>query len=107
MSRLTGISPYEKRRNYWDKKGPILDDPPLPGGNKVNKYTVAYAGGGKDSRTNQLWIALNPAEEGFASAGLGTQPWETPIGEVVDGFAAIEAIYKGYGKRSVSGFHQM
>jgi cyclophilin family peptidyl-prolyl cis-trans isomerase len=90
-----GISPFEKRRRYWEKKGPILDDPKI--GQKVKKYTVAYAGGGKDSRTTQLWIALNPGEPGFASGGLGQQPWETPIGEVIEGTKTIDALYKGYG----------
>jgi hypothetical protein len=59
----------------------------------------AYAGGGKDSRSNQLIVALNDNER----LGGGS-PWEVPWGEVVgeESFATLDKIYTGYGEKGPS-----
>ena len=54
---------------------------------KFKKGTVAFAGSGDNSRTSQLFISYG------SSASLGTQKWETPFGEVIEGMEHIEKLY--------------
>lgn len=63
----------------------IPDDPPR--GVKFKKGTVSYAGNGDNSRTSQLFISYGSA------SSLGTQKWETPIGEVIEGMENVEKFY--------------
>ncbi|KAL3797836.1 hypothetical protein HJC23_006874 [Cyclotella cryptica] len=60
---------------------------------------LAYAGGGKDSRSNQFIVALSDNER----LGGGS-PWEVPWGEVVgeESFATLDKIYTGYGEKGPS-----
>jgi len=44
-------------------------------------------GSGPNSRTSHLFIAL------AASKSFGTQPWETPIGEVIKGIENVKNFY--------------
>ena len=96
----------DPRKKELLTKGSIKDDPNwLPEGkehrrNKLNvrrfaKGYLAYAGSGKDSRGNQLIVALK--ENGPLGGG---SPWEVPWGEVVgsDSFATLDRIYTGYGE---------
>ena len=52
---------------------------------------VAFAGSGPDSRTSHLFIAYEPRYS------LGTQPWESPIGTVVEGMQTIRNLNHEYG----------
>ena len=62
--------------NKWDSDT-IKDDHPAKK-KLMTRGTLSYAGGGKDSRTNQLFFAFCTS-----CGGLGDQPWETPIGQIV------------------------
>ena len=63
------------------------------------KGYMAYAGGGKNSRSNQLIMALKDNKQLY-----GGSPWEVPWGEIVgkESFETIDKIYTGYGKRGPS-----
>ena len=87
-------------------KTSILDDPNwLPEGpkyrtnaNGIKRYSrgyMAYAGAGKNSRSQQFIMALGDNER----LGGGS-PWEVPWGEVVgiDSYHTMDAIYTGYGE---------
>jgi len=69
----------------------IPDDPQLNPRIKFREGILSYAGNGKNSRTSQLFISYGSA------ASLGTQPWETPVGEVVEGMDIIRDLYSKYG----------
>ena len=60
------------------------------------KGYLAYAGGGKNSRTKQLIMSLE--SNGPLAGG---SPWEVPWGEVVGdySFATMDKIYTGYGEK--------
>jgi peptidyl-prolyl cis-trans isomerase A (cyclophilin A) len=88
----------------------LLDDPQwLPAGpdHRLNKLGVkrfakgymSYAGGGSDSRDNQLFVAL--ADNGPLGGG---SPWEVPWGELVGNhsFETLDRIYTGYGEHGPS-----
>lgn len=60
-----------------------IPDDPKENNPKFEPGLVPFAGGGKNSRTSQLFISYGSA------ASLGTQPWETPIGKVVDGMSTV------------------
>mmetsp|Transcript_145 Transcript_145/g.196 ORF Transcript_145/g.196 Transcript_145/m.196 type:complete len:256 (+) Transcript_145:74-841(+) len=64
---------------------PIPDDPKL--GIEFHEGTISYAGGGDNSRTSQLFISYGD------SKSLGTQKWETPIGEIVEGMENVRKFY--------------
>ena len=88
----------------------LKDDPQwLPTGptNRVNdlgvqrfqKGYMSYAGGGPNTRSNQLFVALDH------DRGLGGgSPWEVPWGELVGthSFATLDKIYYGYGEQGPS-----
>jgi hypothetical protein len=59
------------------------------------KGYLAYAGAGKNSRSNQLIVAL----EGNGPLAGGS-PWEVPWGELVGeaSFETLSKIYTGYGE---------
>lgn len=100
---IAGIPSYNER--YTGKKNLLKDDmnwlPEGPthrknelGVKRFGKGYLAYAGAGKDSRSNQLIVALHDNE------GLGGgSPWEVPFGELVgkDSFITLDKIYTGYG----------
>lgn len=86
--------------------GKIKDDPNwLPEGPKyrqnsdgVKRFAIgylAYAGSGKESRGNQLIVALD--NNGPLAGG---SPWEVPWGELVgeESFETLSKIYTGYGE---------
>lgn len=70
----------------------IPDDPPLDPPVPFEVGTISYAGSGPDSRTSQLFFALTDRNPAF-----GTEPWETPVGRVVEGLAHVEQFYHAYG----------
>lgn len=99
---IAGIPSYNKPYNG---KNQLVDDPNwLPEGpthrkndlgvKRFGKGYLAYAGGGKNTRSNQLIVALEDNE------GLGGgSPWEVPWGEVVgdESYRTLDGIYTGYG----------
>eukprot|EP00590_Aulacoseira_subarctica_P004790 CAMPEP_0172424098 /NCGR_PEP_ID=MMETSP1064-20121228/21237_1 /TAXON_ID=202472 /ORGANISM="Aulacoseira subarctica , Strain CCAP 1002/5" /LENGTH=276 /DNA_ID=CAMNT_0013165855 /DNA_START=22 /DNA_END=852 /DNA_ORIENTATION=+ len=62
-------------------------DPPIP----FEEGIVSYAGGGKDSRTSQLFIAYDAIDS------FGQELWETPIGKVIQGMENVKKFYGDYG----------
>jgi peptidyl-prolyl cis-trans isomerase A (cyclophilin A) len=81
-----GIGADPKLREEWRKKPNLIDDPLRPD-IPIKLGTMAYAGGGKNSRSTQVWIAFD------AVPSLGTQPWETPFAQVV-GKESLENVKK-------------
>jgi cyclophilin family peptidyl-prolyl cis-trans isomerase len=67
----------------------IEDDPNL--GLGIKKYYMSFAGSGRNSRATQVFIAAEDLDF------LGKDPWETPFGEVIEGFEAVAEFYTGYG----------
>jgi cyclophilin family peptidyl-prolyl cis-trans isomerase len=63
-------------------------DPPIP----FEVGTISYAGSGPASRTSQLFFSLTDE-----NANFGTQPWETPVGKVLEGIEHIQDFYHEYG----------
>jgi cyclophilin family peptidyl-prolyl cis-trans isomerase len=58
-------------------------DPPI----RFEPGIISYAGSGPNSRTSQLFISYGSAES------LGTQLWETPIGQVIEGMENVKNFY--------------
>jgi cyclophilin family peptidyl-prolyl cis-trans isomerase len=60
------------------------------------KGYMAYAGGGKNTRGNQLIVSL--VDVGSLAGG---SPWEVPWGELVgtQSFDTLDKIYTGYGEK--------
>jgi cyclophilin family peptidyl-prolyl cis-trans isomerase len=88
----------------------LRDDPQwLPAGpdHRLNKLGVkrfakgyfSYAGGGSNSRDNQLFVAL--ADNGPLGGG---SPWEVPWGELVGNhsFETLDRLHTGYGEHGPS-----
>jgi cyclophilin family peptidyl-prolyl cis-trans isomerase len=48
---------------------------------------ISFAGSGDNSRTSQLFISYGSAKS------LGTQKWETAVGEVIEGMENVEKFY--------------
>lgn len=71
----------------------IQDDPVVQGNLKGR---VTFAMGGPNSRTTQLFVNL---EDNKRLDGMGFPS----IGEVVDGWATIQKLHKGYGEGAPSG----
>ena len=105
---IAGISSYNAP--YSGKNNLLEDDPNwLPEGPthrtnelKVKRFAkgyLAYAGSGKNSRSNQLIVALSDNER----LGGGS-PWEVPWGELVgeESFTTLGKIYTGYGDNGPS-----
>ena len=72
---------------------PMLD-PPIP----FREGTIAFASKGKNSRRSELFIVLDNDVETIEKFGNNRNPWETPIGKVVDGMSALSNLYRGYGE---------
>ena len=102
---IAGDPSYNK-----EYRGTLKDDPNwLPEGptHRTNEFGVkrfskgfmAYAGGGKNSRSNQFIVALADNER----LGGGS-PWEVPWGEVVgvESFETLDKIFIGYGENGPS-----
>ncbi|KAL7446300.1 hypothetical protein ACHAXM_010380 [Skeletonema potamos] len=79
----------------WLPEGPAHRTNEL-GVKRFSKGYLAYAGAGKNSRSNQFIVALNDNER----LGGGS-PWEVPWGEVVgkESFDTLHRIYTGYGEK--------
>ena len=82
-----GLSPDPKITLAW-RSAQIKDDPVKE---KNSKYRLTFAMGGPNSRTTQLFFNLR---DNSPLDGMGF----APIGEVVDGTEAVDAIYSGYGE---------
>lgn len=82
----------------WLPEGPAHRTNDL-GVKRFAKGYLAYAGAGKNSRSNQLIVALANNER----LGGGS-PWEVPCGELVgdESFATLDKIYTGYGEKGPS-----
>lgn len=68
----------------------IPDDPKLPELRQFRPGLVSYAGGGENSRDAQLFISYGSAKS------LGAMPWETPLGEVIEGMENVESFNSEY-----------
>jgi peptidyl-prolyl cis-trans isomerase A (cyclophilin A) len=68
----------------------------IAGSPEWSKRYMAYAGGGKNSRSNQLIVSL--VDVGSLAGG---SPWEVPWGELVgtQSFNTLDKIYTGYGEK--------
>ena len=77
----------------WLPEGPTHRKNEL-GVKRFGRGYMAYAGGGKNSRSNQLIVALRDNER----LGGGS-PWEVPWGELVgeESYVTLDEIYTGYG----------
>lgn len=60
---------------------------PITPHNVTQCLSLNHKGSGPNSRTSQLFIAL------ASSSSLGTQLWETPIGEIDEGMDVVEHFY--------------
>lgn len=98
---IAGIPSYNKRyrKNMKDDPNWLPEGPPGRkndlGVKRFAKGYLAYAGGGPNTRGNQLIVALQDNER----LGGGS-PWEVPWGELVgvESFRTLDAIYTGYGE---------
>lgn len=88
-----GISANPQLREEWRRLPPLQDDPLRPD-IPIKFGTMAYAGSGQNSRSTQMWIALDGPH-----GSLGTQFWETPFAQVVgqESLAALARINTEYG----------
>lgn len=102
---IAGIPSYNKPFNKnlpddpnWLPEGPTHRTNEL-GVKRFGKGYLAYAGSGKNSRGNQLIVALSDNK----MLGGGS-PWEVPWGEVVgkESFRTLDKIYTGYGEKGPS-----
>mmetsp|Transcript_24472 Transcript_24472/g.41905 ORF Transcript_24472/g.41905 Transcript_24472/m.41905 type:complete len:295 (+) Transcript_24472:160-1044(+) len=76
-------------KRFADKS--IQDDPKREDLMPFREGYISFAGSGPNSRTSQLFIAYDRA------GGLGSSPWETPFGEVVEGMENVRNLYSVYG----------
>jgi len=87
-----GIGYTQERELKHFADSSIKDDPKRADLMPFREGYVSFAGSGPNSRTSQLFIAYDRAQN------LGTSPWETPFGEVVDGTQeTVRKLYSGYG----------
>jgi cyclophilin family peptidyl-prolyl cis-trans isomerase len=66
-----GITANQQQNLKWDVEFP--DDPKI--GVRIRRGTMAFAGSGKDSRSNQVFVALSDD----LWPHLGSMEWETPF----------------------------
>lgn len=83
-----GISGLQNLNDKW--QGTIPDDKQYAS-TAFPKGTISFAGNGVDSRNTQLFISL---ADGVIK---GTNPWETPVGHVVNNLEVLDQLYSGYG----------
>jgi len=86
-----GITYSESQELKRFARTTIPDDSQLDPRIEFKEGMVSYAGSGENSRTSQLFIAYAP------NKNLGTNPWETPIGKVIEGMDNVRNFYSGYG----------
>jgi peptidyl-prolyl cis-trans isomerase A (cyclophilin A) len=79
--------------NFWLHK-PIGDDP--ANGHSNKRGTVVFAQGGMNTRTAQVFFNLRDNTQ-FDKEKF------VPFGEVVDGMAAVDKFYDGYGELAPNG----
>ncbi|CAM9428313.1 unnamed protein product, partial [Hapterophycus canaliculatus] len=87
-----GIPPdaSSPKKAFWREQGAIQDDPnrDIP----FKRGMLSFAGSGRDSRTNQVFITFVDLPH------LGKSPWETPFGVVTEGMdSVVDKFYQGYG----------
>eukprot|EP00980_Cylindrotheca_fusiformis_P012413 scaffold3046_cov105-Cylindrotheca_fusiformis.AAC.12 len=80
-----GISYSEDKDLQKFAKTTIPDDPPK--GIKFKPGIISFAGSSDNSRDSHLFISYGSAKS------LGTEKWETPIGEVIEGMENVEKFY--------------
>jgi hypothetical protein len=86
-------------RAQFEGLSTIADDPPTDCGGTCTKGrlfdgALSFAGGGKNSRDNQLFFVHNMADQ-----PIGHELWEVPIGNVTKGMGVIASMYGGYGEK--------
>lgn len=77
-----GISSDESKKHWHNKT--IEDDKNI--NVSVEKYSICFAGCGENSRNTQLFIPFRRL------SWLGNQPWETPLGKVIDGEDVVDLL---------------
>jgi cyclophilin family peptidyl-prolyl cis-trans isomerase len=82
-----GISYTDDEELQKFAKTPIPDDPKHVPEIEFHPGIISYAGSGPNSRNSQMFISYGSAKS------LGTQPWETPIGKVIEGMENAEQFY--------------
>jgi peptidyl-prolyl cis-trans isomerase A (cyclophilin A) len=91
-----GISTDPEQIQWANQLGNVKDDPSiLP--NRFCEGCISFAGGGKDSRGYQAFIATKESD------WLGRDPWETPFGVVTEGLEVVRSFYDGYGDHAPNG----
>ena len=87
-----GIADKPSENNYWEAHP--LPDEPVIGSNR--KGTIAYARGGKNSRTTQLFINYQDNYKLDTTNFNGLKGFP-PFGQVTEGMDVVERFYGGYG----------
>jgi len=86
----------------------IADDPNMWGRRDMDLGYVFFAGSGRDSRFDEMVVALCDMK-GCRASGLGKAQWETPVGTIrKEGFAVlsqIEATGRPYPRLEMAGQH--
>lgn len=82
-----GISYSHDQELQKFAKTAIQDDPKHVPEIHFKPGIISYAGSGPNSRTSQMFISYGSAQS------LGTQPWETPLGQVIEGMENAEQFY--------------
>lgn len=72
----------------------IPDEPQLSPPIPFELGIIAYAGSGENSRDTHLFIALDPSGEPQWGK---EEPWETPVGRVVEGLDTVVKQFYSYG----------
>jgi len=90
--------PQTGKRKKFSGMKTIPDDPPTDCGGECTKNrlwdgALAFAGGGKDSRSDQVFFVHHLGHQ-----PIGGELWETPIGNVTHGMDVLKNIYGGYGE---------
>jgi len=77
-----GVPGDPEKHRKWSKKCCLQDDPKLPMFKQSHwpKGVFSYAGGGKNSRGNQIFVTVSEN-----IPGLGGELWETPFARITEG----------------------
>ncbi len=86
-----GINGNPEINKVWENAG--IEDEPVKLSNK--KGTMAFARGGPDTRSNQLFINLKDNLRLDTTNFMGVKGFPA-FGKVVDGMNVVESIYSGY-----------
>eukprot|EP00054_Salpingoeca_dolichothecata_P033733 m.267919 g.267919 ORF g.267919 m.267919 type:complete len:314 (+) comp34842_c0_seq1:105-1046(+) len=84
-----GIPNTKAKRDLVNSETPIKDDPDLK--KPFTDGFISFAGSGPNSRNGQLFIAHGD------QPGLGTSPWERPLGFVLPGDMHVVRSFYSYG----------